>query len=56
MLTKKRGEVIKNYLISQGIDKRRIGVVAWGSMEMIVNSTGKDAALNERVEFELDRD
>ncbi len=53
LLTKKRAEVLRNYLVANGIDNKRIQMVAWGSKEPIVRSTSKDAALNERMEIEL---
>src|SRR5688500_703045 len=31
LLTKKRAELVRNYLIHHGIDKKRVGVGAWGS-------------------------
>jgi len=52
-LTKKRGELVRNYLITHGIDKKRIDVIAWGSMEMIVTSASPEAHINERMEVEL---
>ncbi len=53
LLTKKRADVVKNYLLANGISKKRIQIVAWGSMEPIVSSTSKNASLNERMEIEL---
>ncbi|MGC1241569.1 MAG: OmpA family protein [Chryseosolibacter sp.] len=55
-LTKARGETIRQFLISQGIDKKRIGLVGWGSMELMVDASSEDAAMNERVEIELVED
>lgn len=52
-LTKQRAEVIKRYLITNGIDKKRIKLVAWGSMEMIVKEGSQDAHINERIEVEF---
>ena len=53
LLTKKRAELVRNYLISHGIDKKRVGMVAWGSAETIVKSTSEDAYINDRIEIEL---
>lgn len=55
-LTKARAETVRNYLIGEGIDKKRIGMVGWGSMELMVDSKSEDASLNERVEIELVED
>lgn len=52
-LTKQRAEVIKRYLVTNGIDKKRIRLVAWGSMEMIVKEGSQDAHINERIEVEF---
>ena len=53
LLTKERADVVRNYLLANGISKKRIQMVAWGNMEPIVSSTSKDASLNERIEIEL---
>lgn len=53
LLTKKRAEVVENYLISRGIDKKRVSIVAWGSVEPIVSSTSKEAGVNDRMEVEI---
>lgn len=53
LLTKKRAELVRNYLLSHGIDKKRVGMVAWGSAETIVKSTSEDAYINDRIEIEL---
>ena len=52
-LTRVRAEVIRSYLISHGIDKKRIGMVGWGSMDPLVESTASDAHINDRTEIEL---
>jgi outer membrane protein OmpA-like peptidoglycan-associated protein len=53
LLTKKRGELVRNYLLNHGIDKKRVGMVAWGSAETIVKSASEDAYINDRIEIEL---
>jgi len=52
-LTKKRAEVLRNYLVEHGIQEKRIGVVAWGSRDPLVARTAPDAYINDRVEVEL---
>lgn len=53
LLTKRRAETVRKYLVENGIDKKRISIVAWGSMEPVVNPRSKDAHVNERIEIEL---
>jgi outer membrane protein OmpA-like peptidoglycan-associated protein len=53
MLTKKRAELVRTYLINHGIDKKRIGVVAWGSLEPVVRSGSEEDYVNDRIELEL---
>ena len=53
LLTRKRAEVIRTYLMNHGIDKKRIGMVGWGSTDPLVESTASDAHINERIEIEL---
>jgi hypothetical protein len=55
MLTRERAETLRNYLVVRGIDKKRVGVMGWGSIDMLTASTAKDADLNERIEIELVR-
>lgn len=52
-LTKSRAIVLKNYLLAHGIDRRRVGIVGWGSLEPLAKPGSPDASLNERIEFEL---
>lgn len=52
-LTRLRAETIRNFLVDNGIDKRRIGVVGWGSLEPLVSATAEDAYVNNRIELEL---
>lgn len=53
ILTKKRAELVRNYLIHHGIDKKRIGIVAWGSLEPVVRSGSEEDYVNDRIEVEL---
>lgn len=53
VLTRKRVEVIMNYLVGNGIDKKRINTVAWGSMEPLVSVTGSNSGMNDRIEVEF---
>jgi outer membrane protein OmpA-like peptidoglycan-associated protein len=52
-LTKERGEILRNYLVDQGIEKSRVSVMGWGSFDMLISSTSPDARFNDRVEIEL---
>lgn len=52
-LTRSRALTLKHYLLANGIDRRRVGIVGWGSLEPLAKPHGADASLNERVEFEL---
>jgi outer membrane protein OmpA-like peptidoglycan-associated protein len=52
-LTRERAGLIRNYLVESGIDKKRIGIVAWGSMEPVVTDKSEDAHINDRIELEL---
>ena len=53
LLTKKRAELVRNYLTDHGIDKKRIGVVSWGSLELVVRSGSEEDYVNDRIEVEL---
>jgi outer membrane protein OmpA-like peptidoglycan-associated protein len=53
MLTRARAKVIRDYLVENGVAMERVDIVGWGSREMLVNPTGEDVGLNERVEVEL---
>jgi outer membrane protein OmpA-like peptidoglycan-associated protein len=51
-LSKNRAEAVRNYLISQGVDSRRIQVKGYGESQPVAeNSTAKGRAKNRRVEF-----
>ena len=53
LLTKKRAQLVRSYLVNHGIEKKRLDMVAWGSMEMIEKPTSEDAHINDRIEVEL---
>jgi len=54
VLSRKRCNVVKNYLIKLGIDPKRLIVKAYGQTKPIVpNSNSENRALNRRVEFVL---
>ncbi len=48
-----RGEVIKEWLISKGVDKNRIDVKAWGGDKPLYPTKSADAKKNLRVEVEV---
>lgn len=52
-LSFERGGVIKEWLISKGIDKNRIDVKAWGGEKPLYPTKGDDAKKNLRVEVEV---
>ena len=52
-LTKKRAELVRNYLVDHGIEKKRIGIAAWGSLDLLADSDSADAYINDRIEVEL---
>lgn len=52
-LTTARGEVIRTFLVDNGIDEDRLRVVGWGSQDLLTPATAADAAVNDRIEIEL---
>jgi outer membrane protein OmpA-like peptidoglycan-associated protein len=52
-LSYERGAVIKEWLISKGVDKNRIAVKAWGGEKPLYPTKGEDAKKNLRVEVEV---
>lgn len=48
-----RAELVKRYLVSKGIDAARISTKGEGGAQMIVDSRGTLAGLNDRVEVEI---
>ncbi len=56
-LSQVRAETIQQYLMDNGIDKKRIDIYAWGGMEMLVKQgTASAARLNNRIEIEIMED
>ncbi len=55
-LSEKRGEAVKDYLISKGVKARRIKVIGYGeSMPIATNDTKEGRAKNRRVEIDITR-
>ncbi len=52
-LSKARAEVIKRWLIENGIDEKRMQLKAWGGKKMIYKKNDAMAAKNVRVEIEI---
>ena len=53
-LSKKRAEVVKNYLIDQGVDKNRVTSKGYGPTQPIASNASEDTRkLNRRVEFKV---
>lgn len=52
-LSQERAEVVKKYLISKGIDAKRMEVKAWGGKKPISDKLGAQAQSNVRVEIEI---
>jgi outer membrane protein OmpA-like peptidoglycan-associated protein len=52
-LSKARAEIIKDYLVANGIDDTRIEVKAWGGKRPIYDKHSANARKNVRVEVEI---
>jgi outer membrane protein OmpA-like peptidoglycan-associated protein len=52
-LSLQRAEVIKNYLITFGLDASRMEVIGWGGKKPIYDKMDKLAVKNVRVEIEI---
>ncbi len=52
-LTRFRGALVRKYLLEHGIEDDRIRTYAWGSSDMLVDSHGPYAYLNDRIEIEI---
>ncbi|MDZ7607737.1 MAG: OmpA family protein [Cyclobacteriaceae bacterium] len=52
-LSKERADVIRRWLLDQGIDDKRMEVKAWGGQKMIYKKTDSMAGKNVRVEIEI---
>jgi len=53
MLSRRRAELIRDYLISQGIDADRMEIKAWGGRRMLYDKNSPMAKKNVRVEIEI---
>lgn len=51
--TRARAETLSDYLVSQGIDRNRISIMGWGSLDMLVKGAEENTDINDRVEVEL---
>jgi outer membrane protein OmpA-like peptidoglycan-associated protein len=54
-LTKARAETLRDYLANHGIDGRRITVMGWGSLNLVVKRSDPNAGLNDRTEVAYSR-
>ncbi len=52
-LSELRANTIRDYLIANGIDKKRMSVKAWGGKKPLVNEDSDKAETNVRVEIEV---
>ncbi len=55
-LTTARAELVRNYLLDNGIEPRRVNIFSWGSSDMLVKPSSEYAHLNDRIEIEFIRD
>lgn len=55
-LTQLRGEAVRLYLKTQGIDESRIKTYSWGGSDMLVRQTDPNSKVNDRVEIEVLKD
>ncbi len=51
-----RADAVKDYLMENGIDQKRIKTFAWGGMDMLVGENSNSARLNDRIEIEITQD
>lgn len=52
-LSEERAQVIRNFLISAGIEKERMSIKAWGGKKPVQNKNSAKAQENVRVEIEI---
>jgi outer membrane protein OmpA-like peptidoglycan-associated protein len=50
-----RSHAVKNYLIENGIDEKRIKTFGWGGSDMIADENSPLSKLNDRIEIEIRR-
>jgi outer membrane protein OmpA-like peptidoglycan-associated protein len=55
-LSEQRAEIIRDYLVSNGIDTKRMVIKAWGGKKPIHDKMSQRAAENVRVEIEINQD
>lgn len=55
-LSQLRSDVVRSYLVANGIDGRRIKIFAWGGRYQLVDPYGSAAKLNDRIEIEIRKD
>ncbi|MDG1720023.1 MAG: OmpA family protein, partial [Bacteroidia bacterium] len=54
VLSQKRTESVKSYLVSQGIEESRMSAIGYGESKPVAdNATAKGRAFNRRVDFKL---
>jgi outer membrane protein OmpA-like peptidoglycan-associated protein len=54
-LSEYRAQIVKDYMVSQGIEASRIGVKGEGGNQMVYLSNSSHAARNDRVEIEVSK-
>lgn len=52
-LTRERAEILRDYLVEQGIESHRVSIFGWGSMNLLVNPAADNKSINDRVEVQL---
>jgi outer membrane protein OmpA-like peptidoglycan-associated protein len=55
-LSAMRADAVKQYLIDNGIDKKRLKTYAWGGRYMLAEPKSAYAKLNDRIEIEIRKD
>jgi outer membrane protein OmpA-like peptidoglycan-associated protein len=55
-LSRLRAEAVRQYLADRGVNTTRIATHAWGSQDMLVPETSRNAKLNDRIEIEFLKD
>jgi outer membrane protein OmpA-like peptidoglycan-associated protein len=55
-LSQQRAEIIRDYLVSNGIDTKRMEIKAWGGKKPIHDKMSQRAQENVRVEIEINQD
>lgn len=55
-LTNLRGEAVRAYLATHGIDEKRIKIYGWGGAEMLTGENTPHAKINDRIEIEILKD